>query len=621
MPAATVHDGHEAPRTAARIRRIRLRHIWHGRIQLFSRIQRRRIRPPTKPTALRLITAPVAGVLCYLSFPPRPLWWLTPIAFALLVGCLHGRKARAGFGYGLLFGLGWMLPLVHWLDDLLGPQFGPMPWLAMAVASAVLVALSTAAMAVVSELPLAPVWIAALWVADEALRQRFPFDGFPWGRLAFSQPQGAYLSLASVGGAPLLAFALTLSGAGLALLVRRLLSPLRARTVRELGRVSLLPPSRAGISSDGSQGGGGANIGNIGDDDNAARRRTGHAQQVAVMRRHALAGPVAALLLPIVAGLAVWRGVGTAAQSGSITVAAVQGDAPDTGLALLNAGDLLWRNHLAQAKRLAADIRAHRVPKPDVVVFPESVADVESANSPKLAQLADLLGVPVAVGVREFPPGGPYRNAVVGWTPNGGKAGEYVKQKLVPYGEYVPLRSIASWLSPFVNNEGDLTPGDSPGVIQLGTAGRSVKVGFAICYEVSFDDPLRGAVRSGAQVLALPTNNEWYGRSEASYQQLAMAQERAVEHGRAVIVAATTGVSAIVAPDGSISTASQLYTATDLVATVPLRDSITLADRLGVWPEWTLVVLGLIGTALGIRARIRDRPARASGKSGGTVDD
>ena len=105
--------------------------------------------------------------------------------------------------------------------------------------------------------------------------------------------------------------------------------------------------------------------------------------------------------------------------------------------------------------------------------------------------------------------------------------------------------------------------------------------------------------------------------SEMSYQQLAMSRVAAVEYGRAVAVSATSGVSAIVQPDGSITQQSELYTAATLVASVPLRTTATLATRLGAWPEWVASVTGLAALALAIGARLRKRstPARTDDTS------
>ncbi|NJA60907.1 apolipoprotein N-acyltransferase, partial [Streptomyces sp. NEAU-H3] len=163
---------------------------------------------------LRLVPAAgavLAGVLLYLSFPPRTVWWLALPAFALLAWVLHGRSWKAGLGLGYLFGLGYFLPLLVWT----GVEVGSGPWLALAAAEAVFGALVGAGIAVVSRLPAAPLWAAALWTAGEAARARVPFGGFPWGKVAFGQADGVFLPLAALGGTPVLGFAVVLCGFGL----------------------------------------------------------------------------------------------------------------------------------------------------------------------------------------------------------------------------------------------------------------------------------------------------------------------------------------------------------------------------------------------------------------------
>lgn len=113
------------------------------------------------------------------------------------------------------------------------------------------------------------------------------------------------------------------------------------------------------------------------------------------------------------------------------------------------------------------------------------------------------------------------------------------------------------------------------------------------------------ATRAGAQVLAVPTNNAWFGRTEMTYQQLAMSRIRAVENGRAVVVAATSGVSAIVQPDGTVTRDTGQYTAETLVEEVPLRSSLTLATKLGSSPEWVFTAVGLSAWVLAWRRRAR----------------
>lgn len=141
--------------------------------------------PPTAPTRgarlLRLVpaaTAALSGVLLYVSFPPRTLWWLALPAFALFGWVLRGRGWKAGLGLGYLFGLGFLLPLLVWT----GVEVGPGPWIALVVIEAIFVALVGAGVAAVSKLPAWPVWGAAVWIAGEAARARVPFRGFPGAR-------------------------------------------------------------------------------------------------------------------------------------------------------------------------------------------------------------------------------------------------------------------------------------------------------------------------------------------------------------------------------------------------------------------------------------------------------
>ena len=95
------------------------------------------------------------------------------------------------------------MPLLSWS----GVFVGWFPWLALATWEALHLCLLGAATAATSRLRLWPLWAAALWVADEALRSRFVLGGFPWGRLGLSQTEGPFLSLAAYGGVPLVGFA------------------------------------------------------------------------------------------------------------------------------------------------------------------------------------------------------------------------------------------------------------------------------------------------------------------------------------------------------------------------------------------------------------------------------
>lgn len=506
------------------------------------------------PVLARCAVAAGAGMVLYLSFPPRTLWWLAPIAVAALCAVIWRRTARAGFGYGLLFALAWQLPLLKWLDDFLSPQFGLAPWLALSTVCALLIAVPVAAMAVVSSLPGAPVWMAMLLVAGESLRSNFPLNGFPWNKLAYSQADGVFLPLASVGGAPLVGLAVALCGAALACGGRALLAGAAGRT--------------GGLLLSGCL-----------------------------------------LVIPIVAAAALTPTITDQPDGRTLRVAVVQGNAPNVGIDLRSEQDTIWANHRRQLERLTQQIHSGNRERPDVVVLPETATALDRTGEirAQLREYTDDLRVPLVVGARTYPPDGTVRNSVLAFEPGRGQTAQYSKQELVPFSEYIPLRAIASWFTPFLDGAGDMTPGDRPAVMDVG----GNRLGFAICYEIAYDWVARQAVDSGAQLLVVPTNNAWFGRTEMTYQQLAMSRIRAVEHDRAVVNAATSGVSAIVRPDGTVTRHTGLFTPATLVGEVPLRSQATLSDRLGVMPELALLVGGLLALLLAIGTRLRDRRARA----------
>lgn len=504
-----------------------------------------RARARLLPMLARVLGAAASGYVLYLSHPPRELWWLAPLAFAGLGLVLHGRRARAGFGLGLVFGLAFTLPHLIWINDFLGRELGLAPWLALSTVVALFAALAGAVMTVVAPMRGGPVWMAALFLAVETLRGAVPLNGFPWGRVAYSQPEGLFTSLVALGGVPLVSFAVVLTGFGLA----RLLLARRPRAV--------------------------------------------------------LAAALCAVV-PLAGGAAMWPFIGTAPTAGTVTAAAVQGNAPDVGLELLNKRAVIRRNHLGESARLLAEIKAGERPRPDLLVWPETATEVVG-DDPELDAMVRSFGVPALIGALYGRADGQFENAVVSWDPRTGPDGRYAKQELVPFAEYVPLRTIAGWFTPFLENTVDMRWGTAPAVLDAG----KVRAGVGICYEVAYDYVLRDAVRAGANLLVVPTNNAWYGPGEMTYQQLSMARLRAVEHGRAAVVAATSGVSAIVDPDGSVRQSTGLYTADSLVARVPLRDDTTVATVVGAWPEWIIIGAGIAALSLRIGWRVRGRSGRA----------
>jgi apolipoprotein N-acyltransferase len=512
-------------------------------------------RPARGARLLRLLPAAAAalsGVLLYVSFPPRTTWWLALPAFAVLGWVLRGRGWKAALGLGYLFGLGFLLPLLVWT----GVEVGPGPWLALVVIEAVFVALAGVGIAAVSRLPGWPVWAAAVWIAAEAARARAPFSGFPWGKVAFGQADGVFLPLAALGGTPVLGFAVVLCGFGLYDVVRQVVEARRTRA----------------------------------------------------WRRGAAAVAVLSLAVPVGGALTARTLVSDTAEDGTLTVAVIQGNVPRAGLDFNAQRRAVLDHHARETRRLAAEIDAGRVARPDVVLWPENSSDIDPfANYDAHAVIdgaAKAIGAPVSVGgVVERD--GRLLNEQILWDPEKGPVDTYDKRQIQPFGEYLPLRPLVgaindSWTS-MVRQ--DFSRGDEPGVFTVGGA----RIGLATCYEAAFDWAVRDTVTAGAQLISVPSNNATFGRSEMTYQQLAMSRIRAVEHSRTVTVPVTSGVSAIILPDGTITQRTGMFVADSLVQEVPLRSSETPATRLGILPEIALVLVaaGGLGWAIGAGARGR----------------
>lgn len=503
--------------------------------------------PAWRNVLLRVLVATGAGVLIYLSGPPRTLWWLAPIGFAVLGAVVYGRRARAGFGYALCAGLGYTVPLLAWTGEFVGA----VAWLPLSLAEASLIGLAGAAIAAVSVLPAWPVWAALLWVAGEYLRSIFPFGGFPWARIAFTQPDGIYLPLASVAGAPLIGLAVTMTGFGLAMLVRNLVL------------------------------------------DRQPRR---------------LLAPALAFLLPVVAAFGALPLVGTDANDGEATVAVVQGNVPRAGLDFNSQRRAVLDNHVARTEELAEDVRSGRAKQPDLVIWPENSSDIDPYRNPdawsRIDDAARAIKAPIAVGSVLVGDDGLPRNTMLLWDPQRGPIDQYTKRQLQPFGETMPWRGFFRLFTSAVDRAGQFVPGTEATVFHMANA----RVGLATCYEVAFDGVVRESAE-GTNLLAVPTNNATFGWTEMTYQQLAMDRIRAVEHGRTVAVAATSGVSAFVRPDGSVSQETGMFVDAALVERVPLRSTTTLSDQLGPAPEWVMVLAGLAALGVAIIVRRRGRAA------------
>jgi apolipoprotein N-acyltransferase len=269
------------------------------------------------------------------------------------------------------------------------------------------------------------------------------------------------------------------------------------------------------------------------------------------------------------------------------------------------------QNHVAATAKLAAEVKAGRLPAPDVVIWPEDSTGLDPREYPSVyAQIMGAVGTvgkPILAGeVLQ----NPQRNVGQLWVPGVGPTAFYVKRRLVPFGEYIPFRGIISKFSSLPSLQPvNFTPGRKPVVFDIG----AIRLGDVICYEVGFDDLVRSEVNAGANVLALQSNDadfELDGQLGETEQQTAMARIRAIESDRAVVYASTTGESTIISPSGALIAHSGVWQQAILDARVPLVSYRTLADRVGAWPEYILVLVTVLalGFAVVTLRRRRNRP-------------
>jgi apolipoprotein N-acyltransferase len=515
------------------------------------------------------------GVLLVPAFPPIGLWWLAPICVAGFTLCARAaaahraarglpRGATAAAWTGFWFGVGFCVPAFHWLTTI-----GTDAWIILGIVEALYFVPLGAATALTGRLRGAAFWQAAAWVGEEALRDRWPLGGFSWGRLAFSQTDTVFTKLAALGGAPLVTFATALTGtvlASLALTGRR-------RLARPGGDRSA---DRAGLT------------------------------------RGAVAAAVGWVALVVGLPAVGWLVPIQTTAGTPLELAAIQGNVPRSGLDWYGQAFAVLNNHVAVTEQYAAEVAAGKAPRPAAVFWPEDSDDIDpytnALAAQEITQAAKAVGTQILIGTVVTVDSTHDKNEGVVWDPRTGPGAVYVKQHLVPFGEYIPFRSLVTKL---VSEESlvpvDDIPGTAPGVLTVG----GVKIADVICFEVAFDGTVRDAVRGGGGVLVVQTNNADYGHTWQPAQQLAISQLRAVESGRPVMIAATSGISGYITPDGAIHQQTGQFTPAVVAADVTPRTGLTIADEVGDWPEIALALAALAGSIaavyLGRRTAMRGR--------------
>ncbi len=282
---------------------------------------------------------------------------------------------------------------------------------------------------------------------------------------------------------------------------------------------------------------------------------------------------------------------------GSVNVLAIQGNVPRLGLDFNSRAEEVFNYHL---KETNVALREKTV-NPDLIVWPENSVDIDpfknSRIGDKLSDLAKRAGVPVIVGAVLKGPNGPENSSIM-WNSDGKIGSIYVKRTLTPFGEYIPLRSLASVVSPFAKGVVDFAAGNQ---IVLHSVGRAL-IAPVICYEV-IDDTAVASIAEDSNLMIVQTNNATFADSGQSAQQLNITRIRAVENNRWVVNISTTGVSAIINNHGQIQQLTKQNTAAHLSSEVDLITTKTVANKLG---NWTAAVCIFMASIVYIGKRRKD---------------
>ena len=432
----------------------------------------------------------LSGFLVSAAFEPIGIWYLAVIGYSLFFRGL--RKSRRPVLFSVLFGAVVNGIVLHWSSK----YVGALPWLLLTALQAAFYAPVGFVYKRSNSLP----WVVFTVLFCEELRTRFPFGGFGWTRIAFSQVESPFLPLVSYGGVLILSFVTLL--------------------------ISL------------------------------------------VFTKFSVKHLAFALISIVIVGFLQ----NSAAAGKSISLAAVQGNTPSVGLEFNGRAKAVFNLHLETTRRLVKE-------KYDAIIWPENAIDIDPRNYPEVSasikSLAQDLETPLIAGVVLTENGAP-ANASVLYGATGDVESTYIKRYLTPFGEYMPLRSLAELVSPYASSVIDFKSGTALAVHNIS----GYQVAPIICYEIINDGVVREAANNSS-ALIVQTNSATFANTSESAQQLAITRIRAVEHSREILSVSTVGISAFIDNNGVVKSQSEENVSTLLAGDLKLSETKTLADRLG----------------------------------------
>jgi len=433
-----------------------------------------------------LLLSALSGVLLSAAYEPVGKWWVAPIALAVHMYALSTSSKKLASSF--VFALTLNLIVLHWSSTFVGS----VPWVVLAIGlSLFYLPLTLVSKWGMTAYPL-------IFILLEELRNRFPFGGFGWVRIAYTQADAPYSKIAAIGGA----------------------SALSALTVL----IAL-------ILFYGSQ------------------RRISPITFI----------PFLLILVPV-----------NLSTTGNATVLMIQGNVPQLGLDFNSRAKAVFNNHFERTQtELAKDSNV------DFILWPENSVDVDPFLNKDVNASLNSIQQPLIIGAILNKGSSVYNTSIL-WDEVLPET--YFKQHLTPFGEYIPLRSLARIVSPLVDDVEDFSPGNGSKTFSIG----DIKVAPVICFELIDDELLRQAT-AGSNLLAVQTNSATFGMSAESAQQLSITRVRAIEHGRNIASVSTTGYSAVIDHTGKVLQQTSMGTADTIRAELGLIEGQTRRDAAGDW--------------------------------------
>jgi apolipoprotein N-acyltransferase len=379
---------------------------------------------PLSTRRRRLVSSLVAtlgGLAVAMAFPPFDLVFAMPIGLVALVCVVRADSGWAGFRYGFLFGLGFMLPLLRWITII-----GPDAWIGLAALEALYFGLMGTAWAFARRSAWWPLLFAMAWVGADFLRGTTPFGGLPWGRLAFGLVDTGLVRYGRLGGTALVSFVVVLAVACVVWVFERRTSR-RSLAILAIPAVALLLPAVLPVGAAGSTGevtvaAVQGNVPGVGMDPFTERR--------VVLHNHAQA-------------------------TTDLAAAVAAGGVPQPDV-------VIWPEN-------STDI--------DPFVDPSAYAEIDAA--------VRAIGVPTLVGaVVNGPDAIHVQNMGIVWDPATGPGEQYVKRHPVPFGEYIPFRKLLTgFIERLGQIERDFAQGDTVGALDLGPVRIGDVICFEVAYD------------------------------------------------------------------------------------------------------------------------------------------